>query len=233
MASGRIQNRTILQRVADFLNLEGVKRFPAVLDTTDIKAVIDIGRFENLATPNGGQGAVYAIGDVDVDVGGNAEYVGEVIGDVGGGGLQGGPGVSWRVDHLDLEIEFNAAGRTAMVDKQMFLYVEIFDTGGDPGPRNRPINLANWFYGILNGPLRYPWTLYGWSQGAVANFGSWGSHSWHGVVPAVDSSEFLSEFWGLRIVIGRVDGAAMPAGTTVTWAARVRKSDNATPPLGY
>lgn len=39
---GRIQNRSVLKRFGDWLDLEGVKRFPAVLDTSDIKAVIDL-----------------------------------------------------------------------------------------------------------------------------------------------------------------------------------------------
>lgn len=231
MAEGRVLNRELLAAAAAFLGqLEGVRQFPAVLDTTDIKVVLDLSRFDGLATPNAGMGVAYNIGQADMSAV-SPEFVATIIGD--GAGLQGAPGVSWRVDHLDLEITFDAAGRTAMVDKQMFLYVEIFDTGGDPGPFARPINLCNWWYGVLLGPLRYAWTLYGWSQAGVANLGTYGSHTWHGVVPAVAPNQFLSEFWGLRLVIGRVDGVALPANTKVRWEAMVRKSDNEIPPLAY
>lgn len=48
---GRILNRSLLAKVADFLNLEGVKRFPPVLDTDNIKAVFDIGRFMDSVVP--------------------------------------------------------------------------------------------------------------------------------------------------------------------------------------
>jgi hypothetical protein len=229
VAAGRIINRTLLARVADLLNLEGVKRFPSVLDLNDIKAVIDIGRFDGLATPGAGQGVAYAIGEEDDAVGGS-DAVGYVIGLADG--LPGGKDISWRVDHLDFRLEFDAAGRTAMIDKQVSLQVRLFDTQADPGPQVTPIYLASWFYGVLGGPLIYPWTLHGWSQGAVANFGSFGSHTWHGVVPAYGGAD-PDRFWGLQIIASRVDGLNFPANTTKSWYAMVRKSDNTVPPVSF
>jgi len=48
---GRILNRAMLQKVADALNLEGVTRFPKMLDLRDIKAVVDITQQVNASPP--------------------------------------------------------------------------------------------------------------------------------------------------------------------------------------
>lgn len=127
---GRILNKALLDRVANLLNLEGVRRFPSILDLDDIKAVIDIGRIDGLATPGAGQGQWESY-SLTYNVGGLSEQSAAPI-------LQGAEtGLNaFRVEVISMLFTFiDAAALATFTANNLSIAMEVgfLYSEGDPG----------------------------------------------------------------------------------------------------
>lgn len=233
MAAGRIINRALLQVVSRFLNIEGIEQFPAKLDLSDIKAVIDIGRFANpLATvtpPEVGTPAFMG-GSVTLGAGWSLYFI-NLIAAAPFNVLDPVPitgGLAARVDCIDFEITFTNAAAVAMANRSMFLNLVFQDLAGDPPNEQRIITLMPWITPGGAGNLIYRWALDGFSSGINASTvtTTTGAGTWN---KRFDNFNALPTNV-LQLQFGMSDGTAGPAGVSFRVSCRARQSTNGIPP---
>ena len=104
---GEILNKSLLQKVANYLNIGGVRRFPSSLNTDQVQMVYDVSPKPEVATPDGGEGEFFIRTLSPI----NAPVANEIAGETEAVfRLITGDGVTaWRVDTLCVELVFDAA----------------------------------------------------------------------------------------------------------------------------
>jgi len=126
LVDGRLLNRALLQRAANHVNVEGVRRFPAVLDLSDIKVVLSLNvpddtvdlyrRVESLLPINGASSvAIEIVSPTTLTGVMNEELETELVG-------------------LDIQVSWTGGGGTAMAG--LFVGVQLYmsDPEGAGGP---------------------------------------------------------------------------------------------------
>lgn len=226
---GRIQNRTLLQKVADILNIEGTKRFPAVLDLNDVKAVYDISQAQVTASPGGGEGEyVYMPGEtVSLFSLGSKEY--ELIwpsvqSPDNSFALESG--FAYRVESLHAELFMTTAGAAAMAGVQLCLRLKIQAYGSDGAHIYYPVFLNPWVT-IAAGRNDYSWALHGWANSAAIPASS---HTWPGrfsptLLDGTDPTTLCLEL----VIIGT--GGPFPVDCTFKAKMIARRSTNGIVPI--
>lgn len=246
MAEGRILNRSLLQKIADLLNLEGTKRFPAHLDLDTVKATVDIGGFLNggggpvaTALPNAGYGNYLAMEDA-VEVDGDSEIEADIIGD-GDGLIENNwprtPGYAYRLDSIHIEVEFNAAGAITFNGTEMTLRLQLTDEG-DPGFLVNLVHLDPWTV-VQTGKLKYSWCFNGSTlRNAAGHFSSANGGLWYGGMVVDGPLNFrgagLQQSTGstkLRVYIAFPGN--LPSGTAFYIKAIGRQSTNGIIPVPF
>jgi len=224
---GRIQNRALIQQAANVLNVEGVKRFPAVLDLGDIKATFNISQ-PLVAEPNSGQGQMVCgeSGTTSVDGAGEVTQPLILVGDPAGFCLPYGS--AYRVMSIFTEVAFNAAGALALNGKVLRHRVQWRITNGDPGLRVPIYEFASLVQTLK---LVYMFGM----RGSFSTDDIGGASSWGGEVPnqlgLVDGVSNLSSNWGLEVVHAIQDGTVFPAATTILTKMSARRATNNLVPL--
>jgi len=246
MAEGRILNRSLIQRVADLLNLEGVKRFPAHFDLDTVKATVDIGPFLNggggpvaTALPNAGYGNYLAMED-SVDVGGDSEIEADIVGD-GDGLIENNwprtPGYAYQFDSIHCELEFDAAGATAFNGTELNLQLQLTDEG-DPGFVVNLVHLDPWTI-VQTGKLKYSWAFNGSTlRNAAGHFSNANGGIWNGGMVVDGPTNYRGN--GLQQAMGStklrvfIDFAGnLPTGTQFVIKAIGRQSTNGIIPVRF
>jgi len=161
VATGRIQNRTLIQRAADVLNVEGVKRFPAILDLGDIKAVYVLGG-ESASAPSFSLGKTYNGNDSLDGLATLSQYITARSSDAQSP-LYVNDDYALDLVGLQLEINFDAAGAALNNGRQMSLILARFQnyTSID---MNEILRLYPW-QTIVAGTLVYNFGLASFNQG--------------------------------------------------------------------
>ena len=182
MAAGRIMARDVLQRVADFFKVEGLKQAPAHLNLEQVLLVYDVGQSQAAADPGAGQGLLdfYVVSPPIASVA--AVNYWPVL-----QGLETSAN-AFRVDSLVVEVlfpstallsAFVAAGGT------MEFVLGLKFSNGDPG--HYPVVVGKIM--PVTGQLLYQWSLKGGNTTATpANAGQVTgvnhASTWGGAVPA-------------------------------------------------
>lgn len=232
MAVGRILNRALLQAASAILNLEGVKQFPPILDLGDIKVTYDLGNGLAKAQPNNGKGSPF-VQFVNVLPVGLNEAFGNLIWTGVLGEKVANATKAYRIESVEVEVIFDAAGALALNGKKMAMELMYSDTGGDPPANFRIVTLwpwANIVTSAVTSQRTFRWCLGGTAithdQTAAASVSYTPAGTWRGAVPALAAS-FGSGFIGLRSRIFLMDGVtAFPANTTFTTAITGREATN-------
>lgn len=233
---GEILNKSLLQRVADYLNIGGVRRFPSSLNTDQVQMVYDLSPKPEIATPDGGEGEFFIATYSPLnavsgnDIAGETEAVFRLV---------AGDGVTaWRVDTLCVELVFDAAGLTAYDGETIDLELYYKYNGGDPGEHRILKENLLWVVQELTVAtqyqLTYDWSLHGgvtseWSVGANGT-----GRIWNGRVPPI-VGEFGDGNLDLMLRFKNKGGpnpsGAFPANTTASAFITGRKGLNGIMPV--
>jgi len=224
---GEILNKSLLQKVADYLNIGGVRRMPSSLNTDQVQMVYDLSPKPEVATPGGGDGEFFVTtyGPYHGPVGENEIYTRLIVGD----------GVTaWRVDTIEIELEFTTVGLATMDNNVLSLQLMLKASGGDPGYlpiiTERLWVVIQDFAGSTDTTYqnKYNWSL----NGGVPNewyLGAGGNRGWRGQVPP-HVFGFGEGFLDLELHIrdegGPLGVVGFPAGTTLTTTVTGRKGTN-------
>jgi len=217
VAAGRIQNKVLLDLHANILNLEGVKRFPPILDLSDIKAVYNLS--QPTAAPSAeGVFEQHEIGNNPINGVTRARYY--LI--ETNNGLD--PAFGRRVDAMTAVITFDAAGQTAFNGKLFTVTWGFNEDGGDPG-WDVPIYQAR--CPVINSALapeeaRLWIPVRGSANGGQGGIFYGNASTWNGRIPAGVA------FW---IEINSPDGTNFPANTTLNNYTAWRVSTNTVVPI--
>jgi len=194
---GEILNKGILQRMADYFNLGGVKRSPGFLNMDDVKAVYVLGQ-EDLPVFSLGKSFPTAL-----DIGGASTYSLDITGAVSKGilgALYVNDGYALDLVSLDVNLAYSEAGATsdnATVLDLMLVRFENYGSGNQ--------NIYFWFprwQTVQMGRLNYRFGLSGFLRGNDLQLTSFTSLH----IPAADR---------FALVIGRPDGGVFPADTSM------------------
>jgi len=195
---GEILNKTLLQRMADYLNLGGVRRAPGFLNMDDVKAVYVLG--EELQ-PVYSLGKSYPTPD---NASGSSVISVDITGSVAMGILN--PfykNDTYALDLVGLEvaIDYDAAGALTDNTVPLTLYLTRYQNYGS-FDQNIVMDLIPW-QTVATATLNYRFSLGGFVRGtAVVNPQLPSIH-----VPKGDR---------LQLVIGRLTGGVFPSNTMVT-----------------
>jgi len=182
---GEILNKSLLQKVADYLNIGGVRRFPGQLNTDQVQMVYDLSPKAEVATPDGGEGEFFIRSYSPINapseniIAGETEAVWRLI---------TGDGVTaWRVDTLCIEIIFDAAGLAAYDGENIDLELYYKYQGGDPGEHRILKENLLWFVQELSPAtqyqLTYDWSLHGGVTSEYFVGANGTARIWNGRVP--------------------------------------------------
>lgn len=169
---GRILNRSLLQKVADMLNLEGVKRFPSSLDLSDIKAVVDISKLAQAGSPLAS--SFYPRHDIvpiDVNIGivgfnvvgsSAATFASQVSTELG---ISAIPEYESRLMHAQINVSYAAAGAAADAAAGVYLMAVVTLVN----PTGQFVIALQEVFSFVDGtsPYGYSWT---YPQGSGAAF---------------------------------------------------------------
>lgn len=201
MATGRIQNRALIQQAANVLDVEGVKRFPSVLNLDDVKAVYILGGLQ--APPLFSLGKSYPEAYA---MGGFSGWSQDIAGALSSGILGSmyvNDNFSLDLVGLEVELEYDAAGALADNGVVLNLYLFRYENYGS-GNQNIVLNLARWQV-VATGTTSYRFNLASFYQGTTL------------VTPSLNIPNYLHIPKGDRfgLSIGRVAGGVFPANTSM------------------
>lgn len=204
MAGGRIQNRTLLQRAGDDLNVEGVKRAPAHLNLEQVLMTYELGRsqpaelfslqqnltFQSLA----GASAV------------NQGLVGTPT--LLSGAMIVNPDFDCWLAGIEVTVTYNAGGALADHGIDLMLGLRRYASQGGASTPFRGLFLQKWAE-VVSSVLSYPFfygTQNAYSVGVPSPAFNLTPTMANNYIPAGD---------GLALEIARSAGGTFPAGTQV------------------
>jgi len=196
-ADGEILNKPLLQRMANYFNLGGVRRSPGFLNMDDVKAVYVLGQEEQ---------PVYSLGKSfpePFSLSAIAAFDLAIAGPAGGGVLgQFYANDNYALDlvGLDVDLQYSEAGATSDNATVISLYITRYENYGSFNQ-----NIIYWdvyWQTIQTGRLNYRFGLGGFNKGTAWN--SLNLPSLH--IPRGDR---------MNIVIGRPSGGVFPDLTTI------------------
>lgn len=217
---GIVGNRALLQAVADSLDIEGVRRFPNLINTVDIKAVIDLGLFLQAGNrvDTIRQGDVATAGPtfvLDTLVQGNLSLVGPFpfSGAFRGISNNDDGARDVRVHALNVRLQLDAAGAVALAGAVIDCFLRFDNTAVAPSPAGGITNIYTGIFTIDAAITQYNITLGGFpSVDATSGGSERKGMDWSGFVPAG---------WVLSSLIA-TRGPAFPANST--YSARIAGS---------
>jgi len=214
-----ILNKGVLQRMADFLQLGGVKRGPGFINNDDVKCVYVLGaEGASVASPN-------AEGVSRIDETGNYALAGEsdfLVNVIANEAGIFSSNVGRRVDAMTFRLELDAAGTTAMNGKPVVMEWGYNFDGGDPG-LTCPIGQIRFQIqaSSTGGQLVYQIPIHASSQQNVGGVVFNEASTWNGRIPA--NTTFYVKIYSS-------DGTNFPANTEWNTYFCWRWSENTTPP---
>jgi hypothetical protein len=202
---GEILNKPLLQRMADYFNLGGVKRSPGFLNMDDVKAVYVLGGDVN-ALPVYSLGKSYFPAE---DLGGASTWQQYITGSRRDNILNPfyqNDGYAIELVGLDVDIEYSEAGATSDNAVVLDLVLNRFQHYGSLDP-NIFLFMDRW-QTIQSGRLHYRFGLSGFNRGVT-----WQNMNFSSLhIPAGDA---------FQLVISRPSGGTWPADTSITIQAHV------------
>jgi len=220
---GEILNSDLLQRLAAFLKIGGVRQYPKKLNLDEVVTTISLGSLEGVAEPGAGEGEFF-ISSVYVDMDGVSNGDAILIGSGSLGELVADGKTAFRIDHIEAYLQWTEAGLTAW--NAEFIQLELGYTAPDGDPMG--------FYPICG---QRPWRQVATSSGVSQRIFRWTlagepgrfdsqtpeqlmpapAHTWNGRVPAYEWP-FEQGFMGLAVRVRQygAETKTFPAGTTFT-----------------
>jgi len=233
---GEILNKSLLQKVADYLNIGGVRRFPGQLNTDQVQMVYDLSPKAEVATPDGGEGEFF----INIYSPINAPMGNEIAGETEAVFrlITGDGATAWRVDTLCVELIFDAAGLTAYDGETIDLELYYRYQGGDPGEHRILKENLLWYVQELTADTQYQrtydWSLHGGVTSEYFVGANGNARIWNGRVPP-HVGEFgdgpLDLMLRFRNKGGPNPSGAFPANTTANAYITGRKGLNGIMPI--
>lgn len=197
---GRIGNRALLKRIADALEMEGVRRAPMGLNTDQVQVVVDLGRFldppEPDAPPQFGAATVLYNSASGIALGGVAQDDREII-----------PAQTLETRILTFELEYSIPVDVNPAYGQIRIYYQL-----PVGQPFRAVDLLDAFYCDAAASNLARFAKGGYTYRPTATPGNWQAISgfdWDGYVPPQVP---------IRLETTKANtGINFAAGTTLSW----------------